>query len=100
MSNNNHFYNNTNSRINTLAGGKYSYWVQLRKARSEFINEEELDVPESTVAAALDHSRRFSAWMRDRYGVGIVMDNLGNITGNYEIVDEAKYLLFVLKYPE
>ncbi len=40
----------------------------------------------------------FYEWMSDTHGVKMLRDNQGNILGDYDISDEKKHLVFILKY--
>ena len=45
-----------------------------------------------------DDDCTFKDWMLETYGIGIVFDGDGNTKGDYDIVDEQKYVVFLLKY--
>ena len=64
-----------------------SYWKLLRMARSEY------------GPSAFDEyqSQPFDAWILETYGVKMFYEGT-NIAGHFEIVDEHKYLLLLLKY--
>ena len=59
------------------------WWSTLRTLRSEWRG---LDVTD------------FDIWVRDTHGVEIVYDGGGLIAGHYEIADEVKHLVFLLRY--
>jgi len=83
--NNNHLYSSKELRLNTLLGD-ISFLGQLQRARTEYLNENknnELDV--------------FLDWMYNTWGV-LVATQEGNLTAEYEVHDEQKFLLFRLKY--
>jgi hypothetical protein len=42
-------------------------------------------------------SKDFDTWVKDTHGVRIVYTN-GLIAGHYEIADEMKHLVFILRY--
>lgn len=72
---------NINQRIN-----RWNYWEALKKVRKEFMAQnKEFD--------AYD----FEDYLIGQYGIKMNIVN-GNITDGYEIVDEKKYLIFLLKF--
>ena len=72
---------NINQRRN-----RWNYWEALKKVRKEFMAQnKEFD--------AYD----FEDYLIGQYGVKMNIVN-GNITDGYEIVDEKKYLIFLLKF--
>ena len=65
---------------------RWNYWEALKKVRKEFMAQnKEFD--------AYD----FEDYLIGQYGVKMNIVN-GNITDGYEIVDEKKYLIFLLKF--
>lgn len=72
---------NINQRRN-----RWNYWEALKKVRKEFVAQnKEFD--------AYD----FEDYLIGQYGIKMNIVN-GNITDGYEIVDEKKYLIFLLKF--
>jgi hypothetical protein len=65
---------------------RWNYWEALKKVRREYMNQNnEFD--------AYD----FEDYLTGQYGLKMnIVD--GNITDGYEIVDEKKYLIFLLKF--
>lgn len=61
------------------------YWLLLQKLKTEF------------VTASVDKNVKFEEWVEDKHGFKIVFKG-GMITSDYEIVDDAKYTFFILKY--
>lgn len=47
---------------------------------------------------AIKYPRPFIEWLEDFYGIEVEWDQDNNITRNYKVVDEQKYLLFQLKF--
>ncbi len=41
---------------------------------------------------------QFDGWVADTHGITVLRDGQGNILGDYEITDEGKHLVFLLKY--
>ena len=65
---------------------RWNYWEALKKVRKEFMAQnKEFD--------AYD----FEDYLVGQYGLKMNIVN-GNITDGYEIVDEKKYLIFLLKF--
>jgi hypothetical protein len=64
----------------------WNYWEALKKVRKEYMAQnKEFD--------AYD----FEDYLLGQYGLRMNIVN-GNITDGYEIVDEKKYLIFLLKF--
>jgi hypothetical protein len=65
---------------------RWNYWEALKKVRKEYMGQNsEFD--------AYD----FEDYLTGQYGLKMNIVN-GNITDGYEIVDEKKYLIFLLKF--
>ena len=65
---------------------RWNYWEALKKVRKEYMGQNsEFD--------AYD----FEDYLTGQYGVRMNIVN-GNITDGYEIIDEKKYLIFLLKF--
>ena len=65
---------------------RWNYWEALKQVRKEFMAQnKEFD--------AYD----FEDYLIGQYGIRMNIVN-GNITDGYEIVDEKKYLIFLLKF--
>ena len=69
---------------------RWNYWEALKNARREYMSD----------IAALQgqfDAFDFEDYLVENYGLKMNIVN-GNITDGYEIVDEKKYLIFLLKY--
>jgi len=65
---------------------RWNYWAALKLVRKEYMEQNnEFD--------AYD----FEDYLVGQYGIKMNIVN-GNITDGYEIVDEKKYLIFLLKF--
>jgi hypothetical protein len=65
---------------------RWDYWAALKKVRAEYMKQnKEFD--------AYD----FEDYLVGQYGLRMNIVG-GNITDGYEIVDEKKYLIFLLKF--
>lgn len=65
---------------------RWNYWEALKKIRKEYMQQ-------NTEFDAYD----FEDYLVGQYGLKMNIVN-GNITDGYEIVDEKKYLIFLLKF--
>lgn len=64
----------------------WEFWNALKKCREEYHNEvKEFD------------GNGFTLWLKERYGINLQFFG-SHITDKYEIVDEQKHLMFLLKY--
>lgn len=62
---------------------RMEHWRRVREARNDFTHP---DVAE------------FYKHLTEVYGLKVKLDSHLNITGDFDIVDEQKYSLFLLKY--
>ncbi len=65
---------------------RWNYWEALKKIRKEYMQQ-------NTEFDAYD----FEDYLVGQYGLKMNIVN-GNITDGYDIVDEKKYLIFLLKF--
>jgi len=87
-------YANIELILDTVVGtGKYDYWQKLKLARSEYAKNTKIVAPTFE-----DEANGFYYFMQHEFGIKVMLDEQGNITNNFEIIDEHKYLLFELKY--
>lgn len=95
--NNNHLYSDRESKLDTLIGQttdasakSYDHWRTLEQAKAEH------DTIRLAQGLAFDLDA-FSAWMEETYG--IQLQQVDTMIGQkFKIVDEAKYLVYQLKY--
>lgn len=67
---------------------RWDYWSALKKIRREYMQD--------TATAEFD-AFEFEDYIEENYGIKMnIVD--GNITDGYKIMDEKKYLIFLLKY--
>ena len=83
--NNNGLYANQDLRWDTIIG-QISFLGKLKRAREDY----EKTIGEYNVNG-------FLLWLHDVYGVTVIVRD-GDLTSDYEVVDEQKFLLFELKY--
>jgi hypothetical protein len=84
-------YDDNDLNIN-FRKNRWDYWAALKKARKDYLKDiGELD-------GQFD-AFEFDNWLANNYGLKInVTDTTGNITDSYVVIDEKKYLIFLLKY--
>jgi hypothetical protein len=82
-------YANTQSRINTIVGEYSEDWRAINLARYAWWEE-----------SNEDPIQEFENWAEDRYGIRIKRDlaSMGLYDPKFDIVDESKYIIFLLKY--
>lgn len=73
---------------------QYRYWSMLRSAKDEFYRL----VAQEGIADLMDDGS-FYYFLQQNYGLRIELID-GNIAGEYHIVDEKKYLLFLMKFSQ
>lgn len=66
---------------------RWNYWSNLRKLKQEFYIETQSRDPV-----------QYLKWLENKYGFKVGTDFEGNFTDSYKIVDEKKYIVYVLKY--
>ena len=69
---------------------RWNYWEALKKVRVEYMSDME------QLGGQFD-AFDFEDYLIANYGLKMNIVN-GNITDGYEIVDEKKYLIFLLKF--
>ena len=86
-------YKTRESRLDTVAG-ENAYWAQLGKIAKEWM---------AVNTDRWGHGGRadqvsFNDWLECTYGFRAVYDEDGGITAEPQIVNDQKYLLFLLKH--
>jgi hypothetical protein len=67
---------------------RWDYWTALKKIRKEYL--------EDTKSGEFD-AFEFEDYIEENYGIKMnIVD--GNITDGYKVMDEKKYIIFLLKY--
>ena len=89
MSNNQH-YDTHEKRLDTVLGPKAVEWARIRRARADFDKEYEY-IPDMD-------TKDFSAWLAHNYGIQLKLDATFAVESIFEIVDDQKYTVFLLKY--
>ena len=89
MSNNQH-YDSYEKRLDTVLGSNAQDWTRIRRAKADFDQEYE-HIPD------IDE-RDFSLWLAHNYGIQLKLDGTFAVETIFEIVDNQKYTVFLLKY--
>lgn len=79
-------YDNDDPNIDRR-NNRWKYWENLRKLRAEFSNQ----------TNSTDYLK-FAEWLKDTYGFMPIFTGEGEITDDIRIVDEKKYMVYILKY--
>lgn len=66
---------------------RWEYWSNLKKLMKEFKEETKSN----------DH-REYLLWLENKYGFRPIETSDGMMTDDLDIVDEKKYLVYILKY--
>lgn len=82
-------YGSQPRRIDTLIGDSSKFLNRLFNCRKDY--KKEINPGSESI------SEEFFEWVKETYGVQVILEQ-NNITGKFEIVNEDKYMLFVLKY--
>jgi hypothetical protein len=97
MTNNNHLYSDFETKLNTLIGrvteasaDSYDHWRTLQMAKAEHDNIR-------TAQGLAFQLGAFQSWLEETYGVRLKRVD-GMIGQTFEVVDEAKYTFYKLKF--
>jgi hypothetical protein len=81
------YYQNRNSRLNTVIGNESELWTKIISARDEYEREH-----------GQQHTQEyFHLWLVNTYGIELRFQE-GMVSLNARIVDEGKYMLFLLRW--
>jgi hypothetical protein len=69
---------------------KYEYWTMLKRANEDYRLH-------NSYGTFQEEKEKFEKWMKDQWGM-IVEVEADGYTPYYTVLDEQKYLLFVIKY--
>ena len=84
------YYATTAARLDTIIGGDQRHLTQLIRAREEFTG--------AVKQGEMIQWENFYSWLQDKYGVRMAMTEGGMLTLDYEVIDERKHMIFVLKF--
>ena len=89
-------YSTKQARLATVAGiDNQPVWQAIMNSRSQYIQTNGLASTSGSMSSP--HQYGFRQWLEDDHGIRLVMDN-DDIGLEYQIVDEGKYTMFLLKY--
>ena len=83
------YYNSAEARLDTVVG-KHTYWEMLKSANQEYYSKRGIPIGATLLS--------FEDYMKEMYGIVVESDRRGNILPTHTIVDEKKYLIFLLKH--
>ena len=89
---NNHHYDTYEKRLDTVLGAEAQDWARVRRAREEF-DEEFQAVPDIA-----EDDKHFVSWLAWTYGIQLRLDASFAVESIFDIVDDQKYTVFLLKY--
>ena len=84
------YYSDTAARLDTIIGGDTSHFVRLQRVKTEW----------DDLARAVPVGQGFLTfydYVKEYYGVKLEFDG-DNVSLKYTVVDEKKYMVFVLKF--
>jgi hypothetical protein len=84
------YYTNTAARLDTIIGGDTQHFLRLQRVKNEY-DELARAVPVGQGFLTFDD------YVREYYGIKLQFDG-DNVSLDYSIVNEKKYLMFVLKF--
>ena len=84
------YYKNTAARLDTIIGGDTQHFLRLQRVKNEY-DALARDVPVGQGFLTFDD------YVREYYGVKLQFDG-DNVSLAYQVVDEKKYVMFVLKF--
>jgi alpha-D-ribose 1-methylphosphonate 5-triphosphate synthase subunit PhnI len=84
------YYRDTAARLDTIIGGDTQQFLRLQRVKNEY-DELARDVPVGQGFLT------FYDYVKEYYGVKLQFDG-DNVSLAYEVVNEKKYLMFVLKF--
>lgn len=66
---------------------RWKYWANLKLLMSEFNAE----------TGSKDH-REYLLWLENKYGLKPIETTEGGMTDRYVVIDEKKFIVYILKY--
>ena len=66
---------------------RWTYWQNLKNLKLEFHEE----------THSRDH-REYITWLEDKYGFRPIETNEGMMTDDYKVIDEKKFIVYILKH--
>ena len=84
------YYQDSASRLDTIIGGDTSHFLRLQRVKNEY-DELARDVPVGQGFLT------FYDYVKEYYGIKLQFDG-DNVSLAYSIINEKKYLMFILKF--
>ena len=84
------YYENTAARLDTIIGGDTQHFLRLQRVKNEY-DALARDVPVGQGFLTFDD------YVREYYGVKLQFDG-DNVSLAYSVIDEKKYVMFILKF--
>ena len=84
------YYQDSASRLDTIIGGDTQHFLRLQRVKNEY----------DELARAVPIGQGFLTfydYVKEYYGVKLQFDG-DNVSLLYEVIDEKKYIMFVLKF--
>ena len=81
------YYQDRNSRLNTVIGNDSQIWRKIVAARDDYHSQ----------YGTQSSPEYFNLWLINEWGIELKFE-AGMVSLNSQIVDEQKYILFLLKY--
>jgi hypothetical protein len=84
------YYANTAARLDTIIGGDTDHFLRLQRVKNEY----------DELARAVPVGQGFLTfydYVKEYYGIKIQYDG-DNVSLDYTVIDEKKYMMFVLKF--
>jgi len=84
------YYANTAARLDTIIGGDTQHFLRLQRVKNEY----------DALADAVPVGQgflTFDDYVREYYGIKLQFDG-DNVTLSYDVINEKKYIMFVLKF--
>jgi hypothetical protein len=67
--------------------GRWKYWTNLRHLKLEFTDE-----------TGSRDNREYIKWLENKYGFRPTETIEGMLSDDYKVIDEKKFLVYILKY--
>jgi hypothetical protein len=84
------YYSNTAARLDTIIGGDTQHFLRLQRVKNEY----------DALADAVPVGQgflTFDDYVKEYYGIKLQFDG-DNVTLAYSVINEKKYIMFVLKF--
>lgn len=84
------YYANTAARLDTIIGGDTQHFLRLQRVKTEY----------DALADAVPVGQgflTFDDYVKEYYGIKLQFDG-DNVTLAYSVINEKKYIMFVLKF--